>query len=300
MNLRDLQYLVAVAEHRHFGKAAEWCNTSQPTLSMQLKKLEETLGVQLFERTSKKVIITPIGETITTKARQILQDSRDIRELAKAAQDPYAGEFRLGAFPTLAPYYLPIAVPAIHKALPKLKLLLVEEKTPFLLERLKAGTLDAAFLALPIEEDWLETMPLFDDPFLLAVSPDHALAKRKYVSQSDLKGEQLLLLEDGHCLRSQALEVCSLIGSSEHQEFRATSLETLRQMVAAGVGITLMPQLAIGKDKSVKYIPFDKLAPSRTIGMVWRKHTARKECILRIASLLPSIGGLKYIGSANT
>jgi LysR family hydrogen peroxide-inducible transcriptional activator len=288
MNLRDLQYLVAVADYRHFGKAAEQCNTSQPTLSMQLKKLEETLGVQLFERTSKKVMITPIGETIAAKARQILQDSRDILELAKAAQDPYAGEFRLGAFPTLAPYFLPMAVPTIHKALPKLKLLLVEEKTPLLLERLKAGILDAAFLALPLKEDWLEVIPLFDDPFLLAVSSEHALAKRKYVSQQDIKGEQLLLLEDGHCMRNQALEVCSLIGSSQQQEFQATSLETLRQMVAAGVGITLIPKIAIGKDKSVRYIPFDKISPSRTIGMVWRKHAARKESILHIASLLPS------------
>lgn len=289
MNLRDLQYLVAVAEHRHFGKAADQCHTSQPTLSMQLKKLEETLGVQLFERTSKKVMITPIGETITAKARHILQESRDIRELAKAAQDPFAGEFRLGAFPTLAPYFLPIAVPAIHKSLPKLKLLLVEEKTPLLLERLKAGTLDAAFLALPIEEDGLETLPLFEDPFLLAVSPKHALAKRKHVSQRDLKGEQLLLLEDGHCLRSQALEVCSLIGSSEHQDFRATSLETLRQMVAAGVGITLMPQLAIGKDTSVRYIPFDGLAPSRTIGLVWRETSARSICIDAIKNIIATL-----------
>lgn len=289
MNLRDLQYLVAVVEHRHFGKAAEQCHTSQPTLSMQLKKLEGTLGVQLFERSSKKVMVTPIGEAIAAKARHILQDSRDIRDMAKAAQDPFAGEFRLGAFPTLAPYFLPRAVPAIHKKLPKLKLLLVEEKTLLLLERLKAGTLDAALLALPIEEAGLETTPLFDDPFLLAVAPSHPLAKRKHIHQRDLKGEQLLLLEDGHCLRSQALEVCSLIGSSEQQEFRATSLETLRQMVASGVGITLMPQLAIGKDKSVCYIPFAGLAPSRSIGLVWRKHAARVQCIHAICKILGAL-----------
>src|SRR5271170_7141246 len=168
MNLRDLQYLAAVADHRHFGKAARACNTSQPTLSMQLKKLEEYLGVQLFERTSKQVMVTPVGEEIAQRARRILREAEEIKAVAKTAQDPYAGEFRLGAFPTLAPYFLPLAVPAIRKELPKLKLLLIEEKTESLVERLKAGTLDAALLALPIEEDGLETVSLFDDPFLLA------------------------------------------------------------------------------------------------------------------------------------
>ncbi len=286
MNLRDLQYLVAVAELGHFGKAALQCNTSQPTLSMQLKKLEDYLGVQLIERSNKRVMMTPIGESIAAQANTILQHSADIHALAKAAQDPFAGEFRLGAFPTLAPYYLPVAVPAIHQALPRLKLLLVEEKTPLLLERLKTGALDAAFLALPVEEEWAESVPLFDDPFLLAVPHHHPLAKRKQVTQRDLQDERLLLLEDGHCLRSQALAVCSLTGAAEQQEFRATSLETLRQMVGAGVGITLMPQLAAGKEKSVKYLPFAGLAPSRTIGLVWRKHTARKACIERVLQSL--------------
>jgi LysR family hydrogen peroxide-inducible transcriptional activator len=278
MNLRDLQYLAAVADHRHFGKAAQACNTSQPTLSMQLKKLEETLGVQLFERTSKHVMVTPIGEDIAERAQRILREAEGIKEAAKTAQDPYAGEFRLGAFPTLAPYFLPQAVPAISKKLPKLKLLLVEEKTEALLEGIKAGTLDAALLALPIEEDGLETAALFDDQFLLAVPRYHALAKRKTIRQSDLADERLLLLEDGHCLRAQALEVCHMTGAGE-QEFRATSLETLRHMVAAGSGITLIPKMAMQKGDGIVYIPFAKPAPSRTIGLVWRKTSARKPCI---------------------
>ncbi len=294
MNIRDLHYLVAVSQHLHFGKAAATCNTTQPTLSMQIKKLEDSLGVQIFERTNKKVLITPVGEMILAKARRILQDSKDIAELAKNAQDPFAGEFRLGAFPTLAPYFLPLAVPAIHKKMPKLKLLLVEEKTEVLLARLKEGTLDAAFLALPIHDDALEEAILFEDPFLLAVSPSHRLADRKNVSTNDIKLEQLLLLEDGHCLRNQALEVCSMVGTSESNEFRATSLETLRQMVATNVGITLIPRIAVKSDKTIRYLPFEGLSPSRSIGLVWRKSTAREKSIEAIRKVIVSL----YLGGA--
>lgn len=286
MNLRDLDYLVAVADQLHFGKAAEYCHVSQPTLSMQLKKLEDYLGVQLFERTNKHVMITPVGEHIAECARRMLQDAQQIKDIAKMSQDPYAGDFRLGAFPTLAPYFLPLVVPAIRRKLPKLKLLLVEEKTAELLDKLKTGNLDAALVALPVEEEGLGSAPLFDDPFLLAVPHAHPLAKRKHINQSDIKGEQLLLLEDGHCLRSQALEVCSLIGASEHQDFRATSMETLRQMVAAGVGITLIPKLAMRKKDGIIYIPFAKPAIFRTIGLVWRKTTVRKPCIEALLSVV--------------
>ena len=288
MNLRDLQYFVAVADHQHFGRAAEACNVSQPTLSMQLRKLEDYLGVALLER-GKQVMVTAVGEQVLRHARAALQHAGDIRQLAKTAQDPFAGELRLGAFPTFAPYFLPLAVPRIHKALPKLKLLLVEEKTPRLIEQLRLGALDAAFLALPIEEDWLDSRPLIEDPFLLAVPKSHPLAGRKRVSERDMRGEQLLLLEDGHCLRSQTLQVCSLMGAREEQEFRATSLETLRQMVAAGVGITLIPQMAVRKDANVAYIPFTGDVPSRTIGLVWRKQAARSACIHRIGELLQGL-----------
>jgi LysR family hydrogen peroxide-inducible transcriptional activator len=286
MNLRDLQYLVAVADEQHYGKAAEQCHVSQPTLSMQLKKVEEYLGVQLFERTNKQVMITPVGEKIAERARQVLRDTQEIRDIAKTAQNPYAGDFRLGAFPTLAPYFLPQVVPLIAKKLPKLKLLLVEEKTEQLLDKLKAGHLDAALIALPVEGEGFDSASLFDDPFLLAVPLNHPLAKRKRVDLDDIRREPLLLLEDGHCLRNQALEVCSLIGASEYQDFRASSLETLRQMVAAGVGITLIPKLAMRKNDGIVYIPFTKPAVSRTIGLVWRKTSVRKSCIETMIGLM--------------
>ncbi|MES2983745.1 MAG: LysR substrate-binding domain-containing protein [Pseudomonadota bacterium] len=289
MNLRDLQYLVAVADHQHFSKAAQACHVSQPTLSMQLKKLEDYLGVQLLERSNKKVMVTPIGKIVVERARRMMQEAHAIEQVAKAAQDPYSGDFRLGAFPTLAPYFLPRIAPLIRKKLPKLKLLLIEEKTAQLLERLQAGTLDAALVALPVESDTLTTAPLFDDPFLLAVPLGHALAKRRTIRQHDIEDEPLLLLEDGHCLRNQALAVCSLIGASEHQDFRATSLETLRQMVASGVGITLIPELAMKKNDGIAYIPFSSPTVSRTIGLAWRKTSARQPCIDRLAGLMTGL-----------
>ena len=219
MNLRDLQYLVAVADLQHFGKAAQACHVSQPTLSMQLKKLEETLGVQLFERTNKHVMITKIGEMLTEHARRILQVAQEMRDIAKTAQDVYGGDFYLGAFPTLAPYFLPYTVPKITSTFPKLKLWLAEEKTETLLEKLKEGTLDAALVALPIDEEGLDSAPLFDDPFLLAVPLNHPFARRKSIHPGKIMGERLLLLEEGHCLRNQALEVCSMMGASEYQGF---------------------------------------------------------------------------------
>lgn len=289
MNLRDLQYLVAVADAGHFGKAASKCNISQPTLSMQLKKLEEYLGVTLFERTNKQVMITAVGKRIADEARAVLQGAEGIRAIARNAQSPFAGDFRLGAFPTLAPYFLPHAIPAISKALPELRLLLVEDKTADLLRALEAGTLDAALIALPVDAKGLTSQPLFDDPFLLAVPRNHALANRKRVTPEDLQGYPLLLLEDGHCLRDQALEVCSLMGGREQDEFRATSLETLRQMVVAGVGITLIPKLAQREGDGLIYIPFAAPAPLRTIGLVSRKTSARMECVDALASLMKKL-----------
>jgi LysR family hydrogen peroxide-inducible transcriptional activator len=284
MNLRDFEYLVAVADLWHFGKAAERCNVSQPTLSMQLKKLENYLSVQLFERTNKQVMITKIGEEIAMRARQILLTSNEIKQLAKTAQEPLAGDFTLGAFPTIAPYFLPIIVPKIAENLPKLKLFLVEDKTEILLAKLKAGTLDATLLALPIYDEDLEFAELFSDPFMLAVPTSHKLAKRKFIHPKDIVGEKLLLLEEGHCLRNQALEICSLIGVGERQDFRATSLETLRQMVRVGVGVTLMPEIAVREKDGVCYIPI-KPEISRKIALVWRKTSTRKQCI---EAMLPS------------
>lgn len=289
MNLRDLQYLVSVAKYRHFGKAAEACNVSQPSLSMQIKKLEDTLGVQLFERTNKHVMVTSIGKEIAIRAKKILCDAEEIEKFAKTHHDPFAGEIRIGAFPTLAPYFFPNIVPKIIKALPKLKLLLVEEKTDILINKIQQGEIDAAFLALPVEGDDLENVPLFDDPFLLAVPSSHSLAHELEVRQSDIVNNELLLLEDGHCLRSQALEVCRAMKAGEHQDFRATSLETLRQMVASGIGITLIPKLAVQKHKDIKYIPFMSPSPSRTIGLAWRKTSARITCFQKIAKIASKV-----------
>ncbi|MFO0388858.1 MAG: LysR substrate-binding domain-containing protein [Alphaproteobacteria bacterium] len=282
MNLRDFQYFVALAEHRHFGRAAEACNVSQPTLSMQIQKLEAYLGTQLLERQGRQLLLTPTGEDILAHAQAIMHETKTIRDIARFAQNPLAGEFRLGAFPTLAPYMLPHIVPRIHKALPELKLLLTEEKTDKLLEKLSAGELDAALLALPAGDSGMESKILFEDPFLLAVPKHHKLATRKWVTVSDITNEPLLLLEDGHCLRAQALEFCRAPNVSEYKEFRATSLETLRQMVVAGVGITLIPETARQKKDGLIYIPFRDKKVARSIGLVWRKSTSRGEVIQSI------------------
>lgn len=287
MNLRDLQYLVAVAEHLHFGRAAAACNVSQPTLSMQLKKLEETLGVQLFERTNKQVMLTAIGRDITERARRTLTEVEQMKVVANAARDPQAGTLRMGLFPTLAPYILPSLMPRLHAEFARLNVLLVEEKTPELIRQLEAGAIDCALLAMPVASDQLTHRPLFTEPFTLAVAANHPLAARTSVSLSTLRGVKMLLLEDGHCLRDQALEVCQMIGIGEADNFRATSLETLRHMVAASDAVTLMPKLAVEPDdKLVRYIPFKAPSPSRRIGLYWRTTSARAPLFEAMAGLM--------------
>lgn len=286
MNLRDLQYLAAVAKHLHFGRAAESCHVSQPTLSMQLKKLEETLGVQLFERSNKQVMLTPVGAGIVDRARRILEEVEAMHELAQLHIDPLAGEVKLGLFPTLAPYLLPGLMPSMAQCLPKLSVLLVEDKTPELIHKLEAGEIDAALLAMPVPSDALVHTRLFDEPFMLAVSSSHPLARRKSIVLEELKGETMLLLEDGHCMREQALSVCQAIGAGEAKHFRATSLETLRHMVAAGGRVTLMPKLAVEESEAVRYIPFKDPAPHRTIGLYWRKTSAREPLFSALAGMI--------------
>jgi LysR family transcriptional regulator, hydrogen peroxide-inducible genes activator len=286
MNLRDLVYLVSIADYQHFSKAAKASHISQPTLSMQLKKLETYLGVQLIERDHKKVRLTSAGEAIVERARRILNDVQDIRELARSAQDPYSGMFRLGAFPTLAPYLLPIIVPLATLHLPRLQLFLLEEKSNVLVQQLKEGHLDAALLALPVKEDSLEMIPLFEDPFMLAIWEDHPLANYDLIDFNMIQDERLLLLEEGHCLRDQALAACQLAGAQEYPHFRATSLETLRQMVMARVGITLMPTLAAKKESGIIYIPFESPAPSRHLAIVYRKSSPFKLCVTALAELI--------------
>ncbi len=287
MNLKDLHYLVAVADLLSFGKAAEQCCISQPTLSTQIKKMEVSLGVKIFERSNKKVLSTELGEQIIASARRILMETEHIKELAENAQDPWAGNFRLGAFPTLSTYIFPRLVSTIKQELPKIRLILIEEKTDQLIQQLKQGQLDAILLALPINESTLEIRELFDDEFLLAVSVDNPLAQKVTVSQSDLHQHSLLLLDEGHCLRGQALQICQLNGAEEQQDVRATGLETLRQMVAAGTGITFMPNIAIHQaEEDIRYIPFTEPAPKRTIGLVWRKTSTRNLLIEKLITLI--------------
>jgi LysR family hydrogen peroxide-inducible transcriptional activator len=275
MNLRALQYFVKLAELQHFSKAAEACFVSQPTLSTQIMKLEEELGVQLVERIPRKVQLTAVGREVADRARHVLRDIEQIRQVARRSHDPETGTIRLGIFPTLAPYFLPHVVPGIRKRFPELKLQLAEEKTGDILRLLDNGELDAALLALPLEDDSLEIEILFEEPFMLATPQTHPLAERDSVRLEDLDGSELLLLEDGHCLRDHALEVCALAGARERVDFHATSMETLRQMVAADVGITLMPILAVkppvAMTGSMAVRPFTSPAPSRTIALVWRR-----------------------------
>jgi len=290
MNLRDLHYLVALADRRHFGKAAADCFVSQPTLSTQIRKLEEELGVALVERAPRNVMLTPIGKDMAERARRIVAEAEQMKETARRSRNPEAGSVRLGLFPTLGPYLLPHAVPHIRKRFPRLELLLIEEKSEILLTRLRAGQLDAVVLALPIHDEQLHTQFLFEEPFVLAVPETHRLAQRETLRLAELSREKLLLLEDGHCLREQALEVCHLAGAGEMGEFRATSLETLRQMVAADVGITLLPTLAVkppvARSRNIRLVRFKGTQPSRNIAMVWRRSSAMHGFLLKLAQVL--------------
>jgi LysR family hydrogen peroxide-inducible transcriptional activator len=290
IKLKDLRYLVAVADCRHFGKAAERCFVSQPTLSAQLKKLEDYLGVQLVERQPNNVSLTAAGEQIVSRARRILEASEEVVTLARSHRDPLAGRLRVALLPTIGPYLLPRIAQALRKSLPRLDLQLYEYQTGPLLEKLQGGEIDMGILALPVDLEGLEARELYTEPFIVALPDQHKLAKRESLRADDLKGETLLLLEDGHCLRDQALEVCSRIGAQEKQDFRATSLETLRQMVATGAGLTLLPELAsrgaYGNAKGVAIRPFAKPAPVRHVGAVWRKTSARRPAIEAVSKLI--------------
>jgi len=289
MNLRDLHYFVALAEHLHFGRAAEACFVSQPTLSTQIRKLEEELGITLVERAPRQVMLTPAGRDIAERARRIVDDVEQMKESARRSQDPEAGTVRFGMFPTLGPYLLPHVVPSIRARFPQLELLLVEEKSDVLLARLHEGRLDAALLALPVHDEQLQVEFLFEEPFVLAVPESHPLAQRESLSLKELANERLLLLADGHCLREQALDVCQLAGASEKAEFQATSLETLRQMVAANVGVTLLPTLAVkppvARSDSIHLLGFHDSKPSREIAMVWRKSSAMGTFLAQLAEV---------------
>ena len=293
MNLRALEYLVALADLRHFSKAAESCHVSQPTLSTQIRKLEEELGVQLVERSPRQVMLTPVGEDVADRARMVMGEIQAIRTLSQRSREPGTGSLRLGIFPTLAPYLLPHVIPGIREQYPRLTLHLYEEKTEDILSMLAQGKLDAGLLALPVPDDRFRVRVLFDEAFVLATPGKHPLGKRRVIEMSDLKGQELLLLEDGHCLRDQALEVCQLAGAAEKLDFHASSMETLRQMVAANTGITLMPTLAIkppvAHTDNLVTVPFRDPAPKRTIAMVWRRTSALNDFLEEIASAFAAV-----------
>jgi len=290
IKLKDLRYLVAVADSGHFGHAAERCFVSQPTLSAQLKKLEDYLGVQLIERQPKRASLTAAGEQIVARARLILSASDDVITIAQTHRDPLSGRLKVAMIPTVGPYVLPQVAPAVRRQMPRLDLLLFEYQTAAMLEKILSGDIDLGVLALPIENEGLACRKLYDEDFNVALPENHPLARQSTVRIADLENESLLLLEEGHCLRDQALEVCSRISVHERQDFRATSLETLRQMVAAGAGVTLMPELAsggvYGNARGVVIRPLVRPKPHRQIGAVWRKSSARLAAIQAFCDVL--------------
>ncbi|TAN55035.1 MAG: hydrogen peroxide-inducible genes activator [Magnetospirillum sp.] len=278
--LRQLRYLVALARHHHFGRAAEACFATQSTLSAGLQELEALLGATLVERTKRKVLMTPLGEAVAARAREVLRGAEDITDLVRAAGRPLAGPLRLGVIPTIAPFLLPRVLPELRRAYPDLRLVLREDLTARLLERLGNAELDVALLALPYDAPDMEMLPLVEDPFVLACPPDHPLAAKARIGGADLAAAELLLLEEGHCLRDHALAACSLPGPSRGEGILGTSLGTLVQMVASGLGITLLPELAVaggvlrGTDLVTRPLAG---GGSRRLGLAWRRSCARKD-----------------------
>jgi LysR family hydrogen peroxide-inducible transcriptional activator len=272
LSLRQLEYVVAVAETAGFHRAAERCNVSQPTLSAQVAQVESVLGVRLFERARTGVLVTPQGRAIVDRARIVLRETSDLLAVAARASDPFAGTFRVGVIPTVAPYLLPDVMPALGRRYPKLQLVLREERTDEVTRDLRQGAIDLGLLALEADLGEHEEHRVLKDPFVVAMPLGHPLAAKKRVSLADLENERVLLLDDGHCFRTQALALCSKAGVRE-ADFRATSLATLVQMVSAGSGITLLPKLAIEVENrrgQIEIRPFVPPAPSRTIALVWR------------------------------
>jgi LysR family transcriptional regulator, hydrogen peroxide-inducible genes activator len=285
MNLRDLRYLLAVAEHEHFGRAAKACGISQPTLSVQVRKLEELLGVELFERTSKTVTPTAACERLIGHARAVVTEADAILAVARDLRDPLAGRFRLGIIPTLAPYLLPLVFAPLREALPALEVEPWEDQTTALLERLRAHELDAALLATEVDGPDLACQPLFAEPFLAALPPEHPLAGREVVAEADLACD-ILVLADGHCLRNQALAACGHSGALGGA-LRAASLSTLLNMVAAGYGTTLIPGLAAGaaQDAGIVLRPLAARA-ARTVRIAWRAHFPRHAAVKAVGKVI--------------
>ena len=294
MTLTELRYIVAVARERHFGRAAEACFVSQPTLSVAIKKLEEELDVKLFERGSNEVSVTPLGEEIVRQAQTVIEQAAGIKEIARRGKDPVSGPLRLGVIYTVGPYLLPDLVRQAIDRLPRMPLMLQENFTAKLLDMLRAGELDAAILAEPFPDAGLATAPLYDEPFMVAVPRKHPLARRKRIPAEELKKETMLLLGTGHCFRDHVLEVCpeyaQFSSNSEgiRKSFEGSSLETIKYMVASGMGLTVVPQLSVPAepDKHVAYVPFSDPVPTRRVVLVWRRTFTRYEAIAALRNAI--------------
>ncbi|MGL4576853.1 MAG: LysR substrate-binding domain-containing protein [Burkholderiaceae bacterium] len=310
MTLTELRYIVAVARERHFGRAAEACFVSQPTLSVAIKKLEEELNVVLFERGSTEVSVTPLGARIVEQARKVLEEAGRVKELAKGGKDPLAGPLKVGIIYTIGPYLLPKLVPAMMKAAPHMPLLLQENFTVKLIELLREGEIDCAIMALPLPEAGLMVQPVYDEPFMVAVPAGHAWEGRKNVSAQELKSETMLMLGVGHCFRDQVLEVCPEMArfaqsaDGVQRSFEGSSLETIRHMVASGIGITVLPMSSVpdkpSKRDLLRYVPFVKPVPDRRVVIAWRKSFTRLEAIeaVRQAVLACDLNGVQFLPEA--
>lgn len=294
MTLTELRYIVAVAREKHFGRAAEACFVSQPTLSVAVKKLEEELDVKIFERGSNEVSVTPLGEDIVRQAQSVIEQASAIKEIAKRGKDPLAGALRLGIIYTIGPYLLPDLVKHAIDLFPQMPLMLQENFTVKLLEMLRTGELDAAIMAEPFPDTGLAIAPLYDEPFVVAVPATHPLAKRTSISSTELKQETMLLLGTGHCFRDHVLEVCpefarfSSDAEGIRKSFEGSSLETIKHMVASGMGVTVVPQLSVPRDPQphLRYIPFSEPAPTRRVVLAWRRTFTRYEAIAALRNAI--------------
>ena len=289
MNFRDLEYAIESAKALSFSHAAKICNVSQPSLSAQIKKLEKELGLDIFIRSKRRIHLTAFGETFVQKAQEILSIRGDIRGLANKNQNPLEGKIKLGAILTVAPYLFPQIVNEVQKKAPKMKLFLKEAKTEELLSLLLSGKIDAAIVSLPIDENVFETQTLFTEPFYVAVSEKHTLAKRKSIKLDKLNDYSLILLEEGHCFRNQALDVCRSASAKESEIFTATSLETIRYFVATSNRVTLMPAMAKRKNDGIRYLPLKNKKFMREIGIIWRKTCVKKAPIEKLIRFIGNI-----------
>jgi LysR family hydrogen peroxide-inducible transcriptional activator len=305
MTLTELRYIVAVAREKHFGRAAEACFVSQPTLSVSIKKLEEGLDVRIFERGASEVSATPLGEEIVRQAQAVIEQAAAIKEIAKRGKDPLSGPLRMGVIYTIGPYLLPDLVRQVIERVPQMPLMLQENFTTRLLEMLRSGDLDCAIMAEPFPDTGLALAPLYDEPFMIALPTGHPLAKRKSISAEELKEENMLLLGTGHCFRDHVLEVCpeyarfSSNAEGIRKTFEGSSLETIKYMVASGMGLTVVPQLSVPAEPQshVVYVPFSKPVPTRRVVLAWRRSFTRYEAIaaLRNAIYACPLPGVKKL-----